>query len=126
MVNLMDKVDVSPDLPARGPFPVANAIGTRTTIAMVVKSLSLGCYQTHQQFETIRKLHAGFANMYMSSTSGAFSLWTMGGTKSSTVSQTTQHNPCGLSESAGGAWPRWDKRYARLGHPSGGDACPSE
>lgn len=81
MITLMDKVDVHPDLPTRGPFPLQDSFGARAAICMLLKSLEPGHYQDHQQFETIRKLRAGFANMYMSSASGAFNLRTVGGNK---------------------------------------------
>jgi hypothetical protein len=48
-------------------------------IAMVLKSLDPGRYDSHQQFEMIRKLRAGFSNLYMSSLAGSYSLRTVGG-----------------------------------------------
>jgi hypothetical protein len=47
---------------------------------MLVKSLEAGRYSaTYQQFETIRKLRAAFANLHMSSLEGVNSLRTVGG-----------------------------------------------
>jgi hypothetical protein len=80
LVLLWDKVGISQPfmLPARGPFPVGDSFGVGVAIAMVLKSLEPGRYATHQQFETIRKLRAGFSNLYMSSVAGAATLRTVG------------------------------------------------
>jgi hypothetical protein len=39
MVNLLDKVDLCPELPTRGAFPVANSFGAKAAIAMILKLL---------------------------------------------------------------------------------------
>jgi hypothetical protein len=47
---------------------------------MVLKSLEPGRHNRHhQQFETIRKLRAGYSNLYLSSEEGTSCLRTMGG-----------------------------------------------
>lgn len=82
MITLWKTVDIPPTLAARGPFPVADSFGYSVAIAMVLKSLEPGRYSaSHQQFETIRKLRAGYANVYMSSLGGSYSLRTVGGDK---------------------------------------------
>jgi hypothetical protein len=49
-------------------------------IAMLLTSLEPGQYSTrYQQFETGRKLQAGFSNIYMSLSEGVSCLWTVGG-----------------------------------------------
>jgi hypothetical protein len=46
MVKLLDKVDLCPELPARGPFPVADSFGAKAAISMILKSLE------HMQIES--------------------------------------------------------------------------
>jgi len=59
---------------------VGDTVGFRVAIGMLLKSQEPGRYhKTHQQFETIRKLHAGFSNIYMASVEGTSSLRTVGG-----------------------------------------------
>jgi hypothetical protein len=59
---------------------VGGTVGFRVAIGMLLKSLEPGKYsKDHQQFETIRKLRAGFSNIYMASVEGASSLRTVGG-----------------------------------------------
>jgi hypothetical protein len=49
-------------------------------IAMLLKSKEPGKYQmSRQQFETIRKLRAGFSNIFMASKEGVLSLRSVGG-----------------------------------------------
>jgi len=68
------------ELPHRGPFLVGDVLGLRVAIGMLIKSLEPGRYsKTYQQFETIRKLRAAYANMHMSSVEGVDSLRTVGG-----------------------------------------------
>jgi hypothetical protein len=81
MVQLWEKTSMVPTLPTRGPFPVTDSFGVGVAIAMVLKSLDRGRYQEHQQFETIRKLRAGYSNNYMSSLEGLQNLRTVGGDK---------------------------------------------
>ncbi len=79
MVKLWDTVRIPPTLPHRGPFPVEDSFGYGVAVSMVLKSLEPGKYSNFQQFKTIRKLRAGFSNIYMSSLDGCGSLRTMGG-----------------------------------------------
>jgi hypothetical protein len=80
LVQLWDTVGITtPLLPSRGPFPVADSFGVAVAIGMVLKSLEPGRYDSHQQFETIRKLRAGFSNLYMSSLEGSNDLRSVGG-----------------------------------------------
>jgi len=51
-------------------------------VAMLLKSLEPGLYKArYQQFATVRKLQAGFSNIYMASEEGASCLRTVGGDK---------------------------------------------
>lgn len=80
-ISVLRQVGVTPSYPDLGPFPVRDTLGYGIAIAMLLKSLSPGRYDEHQQFETIRKLRAGFYNVYMSSVDGAVSLRSVGGDK---------------------------------------------
>ncbi len=60
-------------------------MGYVIAIAMLIKSREPGRYATYQQFESIRKLRAGFSNVYMSLLVGTTSLRTVGGGQSKTV-----------------------------------------
>lgn len=80
MIRLWEKVGMPPQFPPLGPFPVKDSLGMGVAIAMLLKSLEPGRYHnTYQQFETIRKLRAGFSNVYMTSVEGVLSLRTVGG-----------------------------------------------
>jgi hypothetical protein len=80
LVRVWKQVGLEPDFPALGPYPVGDSVGFRVAVGMLLKSLEPGRHcRDHQQFETIRKLRAGFANMYMASVEGASSLRTVGG-----------------------------------------------
>jgi len=79
-VKLWRQVNLEPVFPALGPYPVGDSVGFRVAIGMLLKSLEHGRFhRDHQQFETIRKLRAGYSNMYMASIEGASSLRTVGG-----------------------------------------------
>jgi hypothetical protein len=80
-ISLLDTVGVVPEYPALGPFPVRDTLGYGIAVAMLLKSMQPGRYATHQQYETIRKLRAGYHNVYMSSVEGATSLRSVGGDK---------------------------------------------
>jgi len=79
MVKMWARVGLTPSFPPLGPYPVADSFGFSVAIAMVVKSLEPGKYASHQQFETIRKLHAAYSNVFMASLAGTGSLRTVGG-----------------------------------------------
>jgi hypothetical protein len=80
MTKLWKQVGVAPNFPALGPFPVGDSLGFGVAIAMLLKSLEPGRYsKEYQQFETIRKLRAGYSNIYMASVEGVTSLRTVGG-----------------------------------------------
>ncbi len=80
LMRLWDKVGMSPQFPLIGPFPVRDSLGMGVAVAMLLKSLEPGKYHaSYQQFETVRKLRAGFANIYMASVEGVSSLRTVGG-----------------------------------------------
>jgi hypothetical protein len=81
MVQLWGEISMVPTLPTQGPFPVTDSFGVGVAIAMVLKSLDRRRYQEHQQFETIRKLCAGYSNIYMFSLEGLQNLRTVGGDK---------------------------------------------
>jgi hypothetical protein len=60
-------------------------------IAMLLKSLEPGRYNLqYQQFETVRKLRAAYANTYMASWGGVSSLRTVGGDR---VKHHLTHSP---------------------------------
>ncbi len=80
-VALLGEVGISPEYPSLGPFPVRDQLGYGIAVAMLLKSLEPGRYADYQQFDTIRKLRAGYHNVYMSSVAGASSLRTVGGDK---------------------------------------------
>jgi hypothetical protein len=82
MIRQWEKVGMDPQFPPLGPFPVQDSLGMGVAVAMLLKPLELGRYNaTYQQLETIRKLRAGFANMYMASHDAVTSLRTVGGDK---------------------------------------------
>jgi hypothetical protein len=80
-VDLLRTFGISPQYPPLGPFPLDDPLGYGVAIAMLLKSLEPGRYNTYQQFATICKLCAGFHNVYMSSSVGSTSLRTVGGDK---------------------------------------------
>jgi len=91
MVCLWGKVDLAPNLPPLGPYPVADSLGMGVAIAMLLKSLEPGRYNLqYQQFETVRKLRAAYANTYMASWGGVSSLRTVGGDR---VKHHLTHSP---------------------------------
>lgn len=68
-----------PQFAPLGPFPVRDSLGMGVAIAMLVKSREPGRYQmSHQQFETIWKLRAGFSKFFMASKEGVLSLRSVG------------------------------------------------
>jgi hypothetical protein len=73
------RLQVPPNLPALGPHPLQDTFGYGIAIAMILKSTDKGRYAPYQQFETIRKLRAGFTNTYMSSLVGSTNFHTVGG-----------------------------------------------
>jgi len=80
LVKLWEQVGLAPDLPALGPYPVEDSVGFRVAAGMLLKSLEPGRYnQDYQQYKMIRKLRAGYSNLYMASVVGTSSLHTMGG-----------------------------------------------
>jgi len=81
IVRLLDTVQVVPPFPSLGPHPVTDTYGTAVAVAMLLKSLHPGRYEAYQQYETIRKLRAGFSNVFQASLTGSASYRTMGGDK---------------------------------------------
>ncbi len=75
------QVRVNPPYPPLGPYPVQDTMGFSVAIAMLLKSRETGRYAEYQQFESIRKLRAGFTNVYMTSVVNMDSLRTVGGDK---------------------------------------------
>ncbi len=80
-VRLLEPLGRQPQYPRLGPFPVEDTLGYGVAVAMLLKSLEPGRYDTHQQFATIRKLRAGYHNVFMSSVLGSSSLRAVGGDK---------------------------------------------
>jgi hypothetical protein len=78
-VRLLATVQVTPPFPTLGPHPVEDSSGVSIAIAMLLKSLSPRGYEGYQQYETIRKLWAGFSNVFQASLAGGDSFKTMGG-----------------------------------------------
>ena len=79
-VKLLKEVGLEPPYPALGPHPVADTWGYAVAIAMLRKSRKAGRNApNYQQFDTIRKLRAGFYNVYMITPEGGASLRSMGG-----------------------------------------------
>jgi hypothetical protein len=58
---------------------VGDSLGFRVAIAIILKSLDPGWYNSFQQFESIRKLRATYSNVYMASLVGGDSLRSFGG-----------------------------------------------
>ncbi len=78
LIKMWEKVGLAPQLPSLGPFLVRDSLGMGVAIAMLLKSLEPGKHDPrYQQFETIRKLRAGFSNLYMASREGVTSLRTV-------------------------------------------------
>jgi hypothetical protein len=91
MIRQWEKVGMTPQFPPLGPFPVRDSLGMAVAVAMLLKSLEPGRYNTtYQQFETVRKLRAGFSNIYIASHEGVTSLRTVGGDK---VKHHLTHSP---------------------------------
>jgi hypothetical protein len=67
--------------PSTGPLPVSDSFGVRVAITMLLKSTDLGQYANYQQFESIRKLHTAYSNIFMASKEGSESYRTFGGDK---------------------------------------------
>jgi hypothetical protein len=80
-IKILSQVSVPPPFPPLGPFPVDDRFGYAVAIAMVLKSREAGRYADYQQYETIRKLRAGYSNIYQASLLGMSHLKIMGGDK---------------------------------------------
>lgn len=79
-IAMWDRVGIPPAFPQLGPHPVADNFGYGVAIAMLMKSLEPGSHsKEYQQYETIRKLRAGFSTVYMTSVEGAESMRSYGG-----------------------------------------------
>jgi hypothetical protein len=78
-ISLLAPFGISPSYPRLRPHTVGDSMGYGVAIAMILKSAEPGRYANHQQFETIRKLRAGFHNVYMASVPGSISLQSVGG-----------------------------------------------
>jgi hypothetical protein len=79
LLSCWSQVDVSPTLPAIGPYPLKDTFGYAVAIAMLIKSRDKGRYADYQQYETIRKLRACFTNVHGASLAGTQELHTLGG-----------------------------------------------
>jgi len=91
LLRQWEKVGLHPSLPPLGPYPLGDSLGMGVAVAMLLKSLEPGKYtSSHQQFETIRKLRAGYSNVYMASYEGVPSLRTVGGDR---VKHHLTHSP---------------------------------
>jgi len=75
------KVQLPAPFPPLGPLPTIDEFSYSVAIAMLLKYLEPGRYATTQQYETIRKLRAGFSNVYLASVPGLASLRLTGGDK---------------------------------------------
>jgi hypothetical protein len=80
LMTQLSLVGLDPKLPPLGPYHVSDSFRMRVAIGMLLKSLFPGRHNsTYQQFETIRKLRAGYSNVFMASLQGTQSLRTVGG-----------------------------------------------
>jgi hypothetical protein len=78
-INLLAPFGIQPSYPPLGSHATEDKLGYGVVVAMVLILLKPGRYVDHQQFETIRKLRAGFHNVYMASVVGSTSLRAVGG-----------------------------------------------
>jgi hypothetical protein len=70
LINLALEMNIMPDIPTRGPWPLADTVGFQLSILILRASLDKGRYSsTHQEFNTVRRLrsayHAAFDSSYM-------------------------------------------------------------
>jgi len=80
LLALWQRLGCPPQLPRLGPFPVVDSVGFGVALAMLLRSLEPRRHsKLYQQFETIRKLRAGYSNLYMASCEGSQSLCSVGG-----------------------------------------------
>jgi len=80
LTRQLSLVGLHPNLPPLGPYPLEDLFGVRVAVGMLLKSASPGRHSEHyQQYESIRKLRAGFSNVYMASLVGTQCLRTIGG-----------------------------------------------
>jgi hypothetical protein len=78
-IRVLHTVNVTPPFPPLGPYPVGDPLGYAIAIAMILKSREPGRYADYQQYETIRKLRAGFSNVYQASLPALSHFKVMGG-----------------------------------------------
>jgi hypothetical protein len=78
-IKALQQVHLTPPFPPLGPYSVKDSFGYAIAMAIIIKSRSARRYANYQQFESIRKLRAGFSNVFMASVLGNESLCTMGG-----------------------------------------------
>jgi hypothetical protein len=113
-VSLLRQVGVDPPYPALEPHPVEDNMGYALAIAMVLKSREPGKYAEYQQFETIRKLRAGFSNVYMVSKTGVQSLRSVG--QSFRRGATSEARARGVRAEDVGLANRWHNFESAKGH----------
>ncbi len=76
----METSRLGANLPPIGTIPsIEDTLGYSVAIAVILKSREKGRYEEYQQYETIRKLRAGFSNVYMASVGGVSNLRSLGG-----------------------------------------------
>lgn len=81
LIKLWGEVGLSADLllPALGPYPDEDVQGVAVAVAMLVKSTKPGRHnESYTQFETMRKLHASYSNMYHASARSCTEILTLG------------------------------------------------
>lgn len=79
LIHLWDNLlDVTPALPALGPYPGYDCFGVTFAVGMLMKSLHPGKYAEYTQFETMRKLRSAFSNLYHASALGSTIMMTLG------------------------------------------------
>jgi hypothetical protein len=109
-IKALQQVHLTPPFPPLGPYSVKDSFGYAIAMAIIIKSRSARRYANYQQFESIRKLRAGFSNVFMASVLGNESLCTMGGTtKASSSSIIALPTPHGLNNSLEDASAEWAK-----------------
>jgi hypothetical protein len=68
----------TPILPSLGPYPSYDCFGVSVAVGMLLKSLNPGKYADYTQFETMRKLHSAYSNLYHASAMGSTSMMMLG------------------------------------------------
>jgi hypothetical protein len=74
LIKMLMQLKMRPPYPGSGPFPTEDNLGYAVAIVMLLKSREPGRCAAYQQFKSIRKLRAGYSNIYMASLTGSETL----------------------------------------------------